>query len=142
MEVEISLSKLNCALFHLSSGAVGLLEDTDDGSLVANHLVLETHGDSGCRFPFICNFLGGCHLEEGLSRRTLDLLEVGLCEGQIDRLHTLFTHSLERKLDGFELLLGHKFGGGDERIAVKFLSWRHLVVPAILGLLETVLHRV
>lgn len=62
--LDLLFSKLDCGLLQLTSSLVGLLLDTNDGRLVAKHLMLDTE------FPLLVMVLGaldlakGCHLEK------------------------------------------------------------------------------
>ena len=110
-----TLAQLDRFLDHLARGLVLLLQDTDDGGLVAKDLVLEAQAFFGLVAErLVGDVVVDAQFEEGLGgSRLLDLLEVDLAESEVDvnlALAVLLL-SLEEEGEVLELGGGAEFGG-------------------------------
>lgn len=139
------LAKLDSGLLDFARCLVLLLHDADNGSLVAEDLVLDT------QFLFIrlahagfLKMLEDSHFEKAFSSDGIvNFLEVCLREVQIDRLVGLWIFfRLEVERYGLELSDGAQLYRRNQRVAIDFLPQFHLTVPAVLGAFETWLHSV
>lgn len=87
---------------HLARRFVLLLADANNGGSIADHLVLDTHGDPLLIVvsTLVLEPVEYCHFEKGISCLAFHFLEVGLGEFQLNFLPCLrVLRSLEPKLD-------------------------------------------
>ena len=83
-------NELDCGLFELPSSLIGLLHHSDDRSLIAEHLVLQTKLLLHLKVLLLLNLVKNCHFKERFSDRTFDLHEIGAIKSYLGSFLSIF----------------------------------------------------